>query len=325
MIADSGVLASSPWYTDSLMKEAGDYFRNVSQDSSLQGMDLDLATLESEIERVRQQHNSLNDLSPMSLEVDSRGASVASSECSDEPYLDIESNLEELLFSCNTSDQEYLTTSLHSLLELGDVPSGLEWPDSGWSHLGNTEEVHDAEESSSSTSSSSEDRFLPSHKSYAQQHRVSKQWSKMSCEEQVEVVEELSRVISNELGLREQLEVIKMISPSADVSPTDKEFVIDLESITEEKLKQIQEFIKEHIEPSNSVDVCPDNSHSPQRKYPKKQAKDRKSQHKAVRQRQRKEYRQMMKEKRSGLFIKEEVLALSVCEPIEEAEVDILA
>lgn len=50
----------------------------------------------------------------------------------------------------------------------------------------------------------------------------------MSSEEQVEVVEELSRVISNELGLREQLEVIKMISPAADVSPTDKEFVIGM-------------------------------------------------------------------------------------------------
>lgn len=40
------------------------------------------------------------------------------------------------------------------------------------------------------------------------------------------MIEDLSRVISNELGLREQLEVIRIINPSAEVSPTDKEFVI---------------------------------------------------------------------------------------------------
>lgn len=45
-------------------------------------------------------------------------------------------------------------------------------------------------------------------------------------DEKASVIEELSRVISNELGLREQLEVIRIINPSAEVSPTDKEFVI---------------------------------------------------------------------------------------------------
>lgn len=49
----------------------------------------------------------------------------------------------------------------------------------------------------------------------------------MLCDdEKASVIEELSRVISNELGLREQLEVIRIINPSAEVSPTDKEFVI---------------------------------------------------------------------------------------------------
>lgn len=50
--------------------------------------------------------------------------------------------------------------------------------------------------------------------------------STLSDDEKASVIEELSRVISNELGLREQLEVIRIINPSAEVSPTDKEFVI---------------------------------------------------------------------------------------------------
>lgn len=45
-------------------------------------------------------------------------------------------------------------------------------------------------------------------------------------EEKTTVIEELSRIISNDLGLREQLEVIRIINPAAHVSPTDKEFVI---------------------------------------------------------------------------------------------------
>ena len=50
--------------------------------------------------------------------------------------------------------------------------------------------------------------------------------SSMSNSEQVSVVEEISRIISEQLGLREQLEVIKIISPASNVSPTDTEFII---------------------------------------------------------------------------------------------------
>ena len=44
---------------------------------------------------------------------------------------------------------------------------------------------------------------------------------------------------------------------------------------------------------------------------------------KEERQRQRKEYRQMLKEKKSGLFQKEEVLALSTTSPNEGEDDDI--
>ncbi len=48
----------------------------------------------------------------------------------------------------------------------------------------------------------------------------------MSNIEQTRIVEEISSVVSHQMGLREQLEVIRIINPQATVSPTDAEFVI---------------------------------------------------------------------------------------------------
>lgn len=56
--------------------------------------------------------------------------------------------------------------------------------------------------------------------------------------------------------------------------------------------------------------------------------KQRRQEQKELRQRQRREYRQTMKEKRSGLFKKEEVVSLSNGQPSEtgeeEEDIDIL-
>ena len=43
------------------------------------------------------------------------------------------------------------------------------------------------------------------------------------------MVEELTDIISTQMGLREQLEVIKIINPKANISPADSEFVIGME------------------------------------------------------------------------------------------------
>lgn len=56
---------------------------------------------------------------------------------------------------------------------------------------------------------------------------------------QVEYIEYLSRKVSMEMGLREQLDIIKIIDPSAQISPTDSEFIIELNCLTDEKLKQV--------------------------------------------------------------------------------------
>ncbi|KAI5085630.1 protein FAM199X, partial [Silurus meridionalis] len=54
----------------------------------------------------------------------------------------------------------------------------------------------------------------------------------------VEYIEYLSRKVSTEMGLREQLDIIKIIDPSAQISPTDSEFIIELNCLTDDKLKQ---------------------------------------------------------------------------------------
>lgn len=41
------------------------------------------------------------------------------------------------------------------------------------------------------------------------------------------------------MGLREQLDIIKIIDPTAQISPTDSEFIIELNCLTDEKLKQV--------------------------------------------------------------------------------------
>ena len=48
----------------------------------------------------------------------------------------------------------------------------------------------------------------------------------MSSEDQVEAVECLTRVASLTMGLREQMEIIRIINPEATVLPTDTEFEI---------------------------------------------------------------------------------------------------
>ena len=61
---------------------------------------------------------------------------------------------------------------------------------------------------------------------------------------QVEYIEYLSRKVSTEMGLREQLDIIKIIDPCAQISPTDSEFIIELNCLTDEKLKQVSDPLK---------------------------------------------------------------------------------
>uniref|UniRef100_A0A8C2EXJ0 Family with sequence similarity 199, X-linked n=1 Tax=Cyprinus carpio TaxID=7962 RepID=A0A8C2EXJ0_CYPCA len=188
-------------------------------------------------------------------------------------------------------------------------------------------------------------------------------WSAMTNDEQVEYIEYLSRKVSTEMGLREQLDIIKIIDPSAQILPTDSEFIIELNCLTDEKLKQVRSYIREHsrrqqrsvkrslassvsahsssntsITSSSISSSSASTASSISRAHSdgnlasaaerirdsKKRSKQRKLQQKALRKRQLKELRQARKERLSGLFLIEEVLSLRVTEEEEEDHCDAL-
>lgn len=164
-----------------------------------------------------------------------------------------------------------------------------------------------------------------SHSSQSQRlnHLTNKRWSQLSRQEKLKLVEELSATISCDLGLREQLDVIKIINPLTNINNIDKEFVIDLESITDVKLQQIQNIVHLHCQ-QHADDSDPGRgTHPRDKKFSKKnKSQDRRPSGKVPRQRVQKDIRQRLKERRSGLFVKEERLAVSTVN-IEE-EIDVL-
>ncbi|KAL3842838.1 hypothetical protein ACJMK2_020821 [Sinanodonta woodiana] len=154
-----------------------------------------------------------------------------------------------------------------------------------------------------------------------------KRWSELTKRERRDVVEDISLTISQNLGLREQLEVIRIINPTASISTTDTEFVIDIDSITEEKLTKIREYVHTHL--TAKQHTC-DEHHKQYRSQFRKQKKNSKKQKtknrrisKVPKQVMKKEDTQSLKEIKSGLFVREEVLSISTCESHHE-DVDVL-
>lgn len=192
------------------------------------------------------------------------------------------------------------------------------------------------------------------------------QWTSLSPYQQVELVESLSAVISKQLGLREQLEVIRIINPHAALSPTDTEFAIDLTCLNDVKLLRVREYIKKHMQDTqnnnnsqsrgrsgshgNARNRCHHNNRqTPGRKnnhyddkcsscedeasitnnssnsHRKKATKRPQQQEWKAKTEERKRSRQDRKEERSGLFVQEEVMAVTPCDDNHvEDDVDIL-
>ncbi len=67
-----------------------------------------------------------------------------------------------------------------------------------------------------STNTNTKKRNLPWHKP----------WSKMNNDEQINIIDVLTRIINDEMGLREQLEIIRILNPDVKLLPTDTQFVI---------------------------------------------------------------------------------------------------
>ncbi len=66
---------------------------------------------------------------------------------------------------------------------------------------------------------------------------LGKQWAKMEENERSKAVDCLTKIINDEMGLREQLEIIRILNPDAKLRPTDKQFVIGRLSLKKFKTK----------------------------------------------------------------------------------------
>lgn len=240
----------------------------------------------------------------------STGTSVASSDCSDDLYLDLDGDPDTDLFGD-------LASSVLNLLQ--DIKESDDVIDHDID-LSNCSPPHITEPASIDLSCSN----CSNYKQNRNKKQKDKKWNDLNENEKVVIVDQISQSISRNLGLREQLEVIKIINPKSSVSSTDRQFLIDITNMTEEKIQKIQDYIKTHTCTDCLSDDSISNS-SPRKSKKKQQSQERKNRHRIDKQRQRKEYRQILKEKRSGLFVKEEVLSMSrLSPPPEEEDIDIL-
>lgn len=166
-----------------------------------------------------------------------------------------------------------------------------------------------------------------------------KSWSSMSGEEQLRTVETLTEAISHQLGLREQLDVIRIIDPTACIDPAaNREFVVDLRHLDDCKLRQIAEYVQRNADAASeqvggqaedageagstrkkgrrrgsgrrSASEHSSPASASKKVAPKRGRRKRHRQAQTVTWNQRKAHRQMLKEKRSGLFVHEQVLTL---------------
>lgn len=340
MIAEPGVLSTSPWNSDVLLKDfSSDFIKTYLNTND--GLDIGFPILDIETDRTRSNRGD-------GMGFNSSGTpSSASSDCSEDLSFD---------FICSSSsnilhipDHDYLNTSLNLLEDdMSVCPQDFDWV-VGDSFVNTGSLLCDDSYSAKSLDTSCSP--VARHKRNKAPDPVmdNKLWSKMTLEEQLEAVEGLTNVISKELGLREQLDVIRIIDPLAVISPSDTEFVIDLTSLNDQKLCQVREYVRKVLA-VNQVTICNENqqssgksnlssasenvgnsslkssgiSNTTKNKCVKREVKERRTPQKVIRQRQKKEHRQFLKERRSGLFVHEEVLSLSIDPIIEDTDIDIL-
>ncbi|XP_030161419.1 protein FAM199X isoform X2 [Lynx canadensis] len=272
------------------------------------------------------------------------GTSVASSECSEELFSSVSVGDQDDCYSL-LDDQDFTSFDLFPEGSVcSDVSSSIstywDWSDSEfeWQLPGSDIASGSDVLSDVIPSIPSSPCLLPKKKN-KHQNLDELPWSAMTNDEQVEYIEYLSRKVSTEMGLREQLDIIKIIDPSAQISPTDSEFIIELNCLTDEKLKQVRNYIKEHsprqrpareawkrsnFSCASTSGVSGASASASSSSASMKRSKQRKLQQKALRKRQLKEQRQARKERLSGLFLNEEVLSLKVTEEDHEADVDVL-
>ena len=252
-------------------------------------------------------------------------SSKSMSVCSDDLYMDIN--------GCNNSS---VVDDLFLGIEADFIgPSDLSdfFENDYFSELDDTRSLFQQLENSSSLSQvPPPQRSAPTSPKPQPKHRSNshgrilptKLWSKMTSYEQTVATEDLTRIINEQLGRREQLEIIRILQPDGpQLLPHQTEFVLDFSGMNDDKHRRIRNIIKFNlIGGGGSMNDESDgySSLSSNKSDPLSQRIEL-----ALKLRQRKEQRQAAKEHRSGLFNAQhhQVLELTKCD--EDIEVDILS
>lgn len=161
-------------------------------------------------------------------------------------------------------------------------------------------------------------------------------WSTLSGSQQTKLLETLMETVSHKLGLREQLDIINIINPSAQLSPSDTEFFIDFDLMDDHKYDLLNAYVEKELRKLDKTSNAIEQKRNKE-KHAEQVAKERKQQRLNRRQQRSKEKqeklskmcKQLRKERRSGLFSREQVVAVEQTPTSaevneEEDEIDIL-
>jgi len=164
--------------------------------------------------------------------------------------------------------------------------------------------------------------------------QLSFRWSDMSAEEKTEALEMLITTVSEQLGLREQLELIRLIHPNANVAPTDTEFFIDLDLFDDEKYEMAKNFVekklRQHNQQTTKESSISESDLAIQRNSRRKALKRKRKQPCDLDMMIKRQVeagklnKQQRKEKRSGLFLNEQVISVNGDTDPDADEIDIL-
>jgi len=154
--------------------------------------------------------------------------------------------------------------------------------------------------------------------------RLSK-WSMLTAEEKTSVLEDIMETVSQQLGLREQLDIIKIIDPDARLLPTDTEFFIDFDLMDDRKFDLLKLYVEKELRRENLskelekktsilTKATPEKILKQKRKLERKELLKKRDKLKA--------FRQLRKERKSGLFSREQVIAMASFRVSEEAETE---
>ncbi|XP_054708462.1 protein FAM199X-B-like [Uloborus diversus] len=248
-------------------------------------------------------------------------------------------------FSSNSSDYEgFSLDDLDTLLPISDTfvsqileeDNAIGFSDLEWSPFPESPKKNHTKGKSRTNSSNQKNKSVEIILS-------TKPWSKMSSREQLQMLHNLSEIVTRHMGIREQIEVIKIIDPSAVISPDDTEFALDCTILNDVKLKKIRDFLKkQRFHCTDSFKTLGKSSHvtasikssssskmlsrKASNSYSRMKQKQKKQKIPAFDDKriQRKLLRQGKKEEQSGLFVYEKMIKKLNNPQEEDEDVNIL-